>query len=144
MQIIQTDDHVAFLFEQSTMFAVVPTDGREHRNWAPTWFGDSIGWWEDDERVIEAVNFNGWAKLDTGGHPFSSDATLTMRFRRPDRDHIEFDWVLDDPTTYTRPISNQRIFVLTPDVEVMEYACMEGNMDALLTGVITPWKPPQQ
>jgi hypothetical protein len=29
--------------------------------------------------------------------------------------------VLDDPKTYTRPISNDRVFVLTPNVEIMEY-----------------------
>jgi len=25
---------------------------------------------------------------------------------------------------------------------VMEYSCMEGNIDNLLEGVITPWHPP--
>jgi len=142
MQILQNNDYISFLFEQSTMFAVVPTDDRPHRGWSPTWFGDSVGRWDGDTLIIEAVNFNGWAKLDTRGHPFSPDATLTMMFRRPDMGHIEFDWILDDPTTYTRPISNERVFVLTPEIEVMEYSCMEGNMDSLLTGVITPWKPP--
>jgi hypothetical protein len=143
MQIIQNDEHIAFLFEQSTMFAVVPTDGRPHRNgYPPTWFGDSVGKWDGDTLVIEAVNFNGWAKLDTIGHPFSKDAKLTMTFKRPDLGHILFTWVLDDPKTYTRPIKNERVFVLTPDVEVMEYSCMEGNIDNLLTGVITPWHPP--
>jgi len=144
MQIIQNDEHIAFLFEQSTMFAVVPTDGRPHREgYPPTWFGDSVGRWEGDTLIIEAVNFNGYAKLDTSGHPFSADAKLTMTFKRPDLGHIEFTWVLDDPKTYTRPIRNERVFVLTPDIEVMEYACMEGNMDNLLNGVITPWRPPQ-
>lgn len=142
MQILQNNDHIAFLFEQSTMFALVPTDGREHRGWGPTWFGDSVGRWDGDTLVIEAVNFNGWAKLDTSGHPFSPDATLTMMFRRLDMGHVEFDWILDDPTTYTSPISNQRVFVLTPDIEVMEYACMEGNLDLLIEGVISPWRPP--
>src|SRR5262249_20099958 len=45
----------------------------------------------------------------------------------------------DDPKTYTRPISNDRVFVLTPNVEVMEYSCMEGNIQALLEGVLTAW-----
>ena len=56
--------------------------------------------------------------------------------------HIQFRWVLDDPKTYTRPISNDRVFVLTPDVEVMEYACLEGNLKSLIDGVITPWIGP--
>jgi len=77
------------------------------------------------------------------GHPFSNQAKLTMTFKRPDRGHILFDWVLDDPKTYTRPIKNERVFVLTPDVEVMEYSCMEGNIDNLLEGVVTPWHAPK-
>ena len=144
MQIVQNDEHIAFLFEQSTMFAVVPTDGRPHREgYPPTWFGDTVGKWDGDTLILEAVNFNGWAKLDTSGHPFSKDAKLTMTFKRPDLGHIQFTWVLDDPKTYTRPIKNERVFVLTPDVEVMEYSCMEGNIDNLLTGVVTPWRPPE-
>ena len=69
----------------------------------------------------------------------SDQAKLTMTFRRPDMGHIQFKWVLDDPKTYTRPIGNERVFVLTPDVEVMEYSCMEGNLSALIEGSITPW-----
>jgi hypothetical protein len=105
----------------------------------PSWFGDSRGHWEGDALVIESVNFNGFAKLGTIGHPMSENAKLTMTFKRPDMGHIEFKWVLDDPKTYTRPITNERVFVLTPNVEVMEYACMEGNITALLDGGIVPW-----
>ena len=144
MQIVQNDEHIAFLFEQSTMFAVVPTDGRPHREgYPPSWFGDSVGKWNGDTLIIEAVNMNGWAKLDTNGHPFSNQAKLTMTFKRPDLGHIQFTWVLEDPKTYTRPIKNERVFVLTPDVEVMEYSCMEGNLENLLERVITPWHPPE-
>ena len=144
MQILQNNEYVSFLFEQSTMFQVVNTEGLPHRkDWPPTWFGDSRGRWEGDALVIEAVNFNGYAKLGTIGHPMSDQAKLTMTFTRPDYGHIQFRWVLDDPKTYTRPISNDRVFVLTPTVEIMEYACMEGNLTSLLERSITPWTGPQ-
>jgi hypothetical protein len=140
MQILQNNENIAFLFEQSTMFQVVNTEGLPHRkDWPPTWFGDSRGHWDGDALVIEAVNFNGWTKLGTIGHPMSDQAKLTMTFRRPDMGHMQFTWVLDDPKTYTRPIGNERVFVLTPDVELMEYSCMEGNLQALIDGAITPW-----
>ena len=140
MQILQNNENIAFLFEQSTMFQVVNTEGLPHRkDWPPTWFGDSRGRWDGDALVIKAVNFNGWTKLGTIGHPMSDQARLTMTFRRPDMGHMQFTWVLDDPKTYTRPISNDRVFVLTPDVELMEYSCMEGNLNALIEGSITPW-----
>jgi hypothetical protein len=144
MQIVQNNEHIAFLFEQSTMFQVVNTEGLPHRkDWPPTWFGDSRGRWDGDALVIDALNFNGWAKLGTIGHPMSDHAKLTMTFRRPDFGHIHFTWVLDDPKTYTRPISNERVFVLTPSVELMEYSCMEGNLTSLLERSITPWTGPQ-
>jgi len=144
MQIVQNNEYITFLFEQSTMFQAVNTEGLPHRkDWPPTWFGDSRGHWEGDTLVIEAVNFNGWAKLGTIGHPMSNRSKLTMYFKRPDMGHIEFKWVLDDPKTYTRPISNERVFVLTPDVELMEYGCMEGNLQSLLDGIISPWTGPK-
>jgi hypothetical protein len=144
MQILQNNEYISFLFEQSTMFQVVNTEGVPHRKDYPqTWFGDSRGHWEGDALVIEAVNFNGYAKLGTIGHPMSDQAKLTMTFKRPDMGHIQFKWVLDDPKTYTRPISNDRVFVLTQDVEVMEYSCMEGNIQALLEGVLAPWTGPK-
>jgi hypothetical protein len=62
-----------------------------------------------------------------------------MTFKRSDMGHMQFKWVLDDPKTYTRPIGNERVFVLTPDIELMEYSCMEGNLQALIDGAITPW-----
>jgi hypothetical protein len=145
MQITQNNEYITFLFEQSTMFQVVNTEGLPHRkDWPPTWFGDSRGKWDGDTLIIEAVNLNGWTKLDTLGHPMSNQSKLTMTFRRPDFGHIEFKWVLDDPKTYTRPITNERVFALTPNVEIMEYSCMEGNMLSLLQGGIQPWTGPKE
>ena len=140
MQILQNNEYIAFLFEQSTMFQVVNTEAMPHRkDWPPTWFGDSRGRWDGDTLVIESINMNGWTKLGTIGHPMSDQGKLTMTFKRPDMGHIQFKWVLEDPKTYTRPVSNERVFVLTPNVEIMEYSCMEGNLTSLLTGAITPW-----
>jgi hypothetical protein len=145
MQIVQNNENITFLFEQSTMFQVVNTEGLPHRSgWPPTWFGDSRGRWDGDTLIIEVVNMNGWTKLDTLGHPMSDRSKLTMTFKRPDYGRIEFKWVLDDPRTYTRPISNERVFVLTPNVEVMEYSCMEGNLTSLLEGAVTPWTGPKE
>jgi len=144
MQIVQNNEYITFLFEQSTMFQAVNTEGLPHRKgWPPTWFGDSRGHWEGDALVIDVVNFNGYAKLGTIGHPMSDEAHLIMTFTRPDMGHIGFKWILEDPKTYTRPISNERVFVLTPNVEIMEYACVEGTLSSLLDGSIAPWVGPK-
>ena len=140
MQLLHNNEYLAFLFEQSTMFQLVNTEGLPHRkDWPATWFGDSRGTWEGDKLVIDVVNMNGYAKLGTIGHPMSEQAHLVMTFERPDFGRLLFNWTLTDPKTYTRPIKNERVFIYSPEVELMEYACMENNMVALLEGAITPW-----
>jgi len=140
MAIVQNNEYITFLFEQSTMFQMVNTEGMPHRKDAPpTWFGDSRGHWEGDTLVIDVVDLNGYTKLGTIGHPMSDQSHLIMTFKRPDMGHLEFKWVLEDPKTYTRPISNERVFTYNPTLELMEYGCMEGNLQSLLDGAITPW-----
>src|SRR5262245_19393270 len=143
MQILQNNEYISFLFEQSTMFQLVNTEGLPHRSdWAPTWFGDSRGHWEGDTLVIDVVNMNGYAKLGTQGHPMSEQAHLIMRFTSPTMGKMTFDWVLEDPKTYTRAIKNERVFALSPEVELMEYGCIETNMTTLLERAVTPWVAP--
>jgi hypothetical protein len=127
MQIMQSDTYFTFLFEQNSWFTVVPIDGRDHRKGIATWFGDSVGHWEGDTLVIDTVNFNGRTRLDTIGHPHSNQLHLVQRFSRPDRGHISYEVIVDDPKTFTRPFKNARTFTLRPDWEMMEYSCEENN-----------------
>ena len=127
MQIMQTDKYFAFLFEQNSWFSVIPIDGRAHRQGIPTWFGDSVGHWEGDTLVIDTINFNGRTRLDTIGHPHSDQMHLVQRFSRPDLGHISYEMIVEDPKTYTKPVTNTRTFTLRPDWEIMEYSCEENN-----------------
>ena len=127
MQIVQTDKYFTFLFEQNSWFVVVPIDGRPHRQGIPTWFGDSVGRWEGDTLVIDTVNFNGRTRLDTIGHPHSDQLHVVQRFSRPDLGHIAYQMIVEDPKTFTTPVTNSRTFTLRPDWEMMEYSCEENN-----------------
>ena len=127
MQIVQTEKYFAFLFEQNSWFVVVPIDGRPHRQGIPTWFGDSVGRWEGDTLVIDTVNFNGRTRLDTIGHPHSDQLHVVQRLSRPDLGHIAYQMIVEDPKTFTTPVTNSRTFTLRPDWEMMEYSCEENN-----------------
>jgi hypothetical protein len=127
VQFIQTDKYLAFLYEQNTWFKVVPIDGRPHPKKVPTWFGDSVGKWEDGTLVVDTTNFNGLTRLDTAGHPHSDQLHLTERFTRTDAGHIAYEMTVDDPKTYTRPWKNTRTFTLRTDWEILEYSCEENN-----------------
>ncbi len=140
MRIMQTDTHVAILFELGTWFHVIPLDGRDHAENDPTWFGHSVGRWEDDTLVVDTVGFNGYTRIDTAGHPHSDALHMIQTFERVDEGHIKYSMTIDDPKAYTRPWTNERTFTLS-SFELMEYVCQENNR-ALWEGRIKPWTPP--
>lgn len=145
VQILQTPQALAFLFEQNTWFHWVPTAGQKWpQDVPPTWNGISTGHWDGDTLVIETSGFNGYTKLDTAGHPHSRQLKLTNSFRRVDAKTIEHMVTVHDPKTYTRDWSNVRTWQLKPDTDVvLEYSCSENNLDNLINGTIKPWKPPE-
>jgi hypothetical protein len=144
IQVIQDNDNFVFLAEQNTWFHIVRTDGSSYdADLPPSWFGESIGHWEGDKLVVETRNINGYARVDTIGHPLSNQAKLTNTFRRIDYGHAEHTYTVDDPKTYTRPWTITETWTLKPDVKIMEYSCEEGNRD-LYNGHLKAWRPPEE
>jgi hypothetical protein len=141
MQIVQSANTVALLFEQNTWFHAVPTDGRVHpKEPEPTWFGHSVGRWDGDTLIVDTIGFNGYTRLDTVGHPHSDRLHLVQTFRLTDADHIAYSVAIDDPETFTRPWTNLRTFTRSKG-ELIEYSCEENNKD-LREGHIKAWTLP--
>ena len=61
------------------------------------------------------------------GPPNSEKLELTERFRRVDRDMIEYSATVDDPGAYTAPFTIRLMITSRPGYEVLEYSCHEGN-----------------
>ena len=85
VQIVQTPDALALLFEQNTWFHWVPTAGQKWpEDMPPSWNGVSVGRWNGDTLVVETTGFNGYTRLDTAGHPHSKDMVIINTFLRTD------------------------------------------------------------
>jgi len=145
VQLVQSPEALAMLFEQNTWFHWVPTAGQKWpQDMPPSWNGISTGHWDGDTLVIETTGFNGYTRLDTAGHPHSKQLTLINTLRRVDAKTIEHTVTVHDPKTYTRDWMNVRTWRLKPASDVvMEYSCEENNLGNLFNGVIKPWKPPE-
>jgi len=131
MEIVQTPKRVVFLFEGFSSYIIVPTDGRKHKqDLEPTWYGDSIGWYEGDTLVVDSIGFNTKTRLDTIGHGHSDQLHVIQRFTRTDPKTIAYEITVEDPKMYEKPFTNKRTFRLNPG-ELMEYSCMENNKDLL-------------
>lgn len=137
IQFMQTDTHFAYLYEQNTWFHVVNLDGEDHSPGVPTWFGNTRASWDGDTLVLTTDGFNGKTRLDTLGHPHSDQMVVTERLTRRDATTMDYEVTVNDPLYYTKPWSNQRVFTLQEDFELIEYSCEENNK-SLLEGRITP------
>jgi hypothetical protein len=93
----------------------------------PWWYGYSVGKWEGETLVVETNNLRGDGWLDVRGSPYTEQATITERFRRPTFGKLEIDITIEDPVAYTRPFTvrvNQQISV---DEELIEFICNENQ-----------------
>ncbi|MEX0903143.1 MAG: hypothetical protein WDZ76_10505 [Pseudohongiellaceae bacterium] len=126
VQIFQNRDHAVILTEMIHDARIVPLDDRplvdeDIRLWA----GDSRGHWDGDTLVVETRNFSplmaSFRSYGTG-----EDKVLTERFTRVSADTVNYEWTLEDPSTFTDKIS--AIVPMTKVAgQLYEYGCHEGN-----------------
>jgi hypothetical protein len=101
-KIIQNPGLTAILYENSTTYRQIFTDGRIlSKDANPAWMGYSVGHWEGDTFVVETSGFNDKTWLDFVGHPHTDALRLTERFHRRDIGHLDVQYTFDDPKAYT-------------------------------------------
>ena len=103
---------------------IIPLDGRTVPHVAPNvlqWLGDSRGRWEGDTLVVETDNLSGAAMFQGSGE----GRHVVERFRRVDKDTLEYEFTVSDPATWTRSWTARWPWKTTE--ALYEYACHEGN-----------------
>ena len=125
-QIFQTPGYVAILDENIHDVRGIPLDGRPHlRRGLRQWNGNSIGHWENSTLVVETTNYSPHTAFRFPVAPETLRAV--ERFTRVAPDQLDYQFTIDDPSTYTRPWTAVLPMVGVPDYVIFEYACHEGN-----------------
>jgi hypothetical protein len=130
-QIYQLPGRVLFLYEGGAhVFRTVYTDGRPHqKDPNPSFLGDSIGRWEGDTFVVDAVGFNDEFWLDQDGHPHTESLHVIERYTRTDEMTLHYEVTIDDPKAYTGPWTSSYTIPWSAGTELLEYICQENNKD---------------
>ena len=140
-QFVQTDDYVMILVEMVHDARIIPIyDSREDAvaNRRPLalqqWFGDSVGWYENNELVVETININP-IQLSQSTVPITKEGLITERFSRYSENEIFYSFTVEDNNIYHQPWTAELSFYQTND-GLYEYACHEGNyaMPGILGG----------
>ena len=112
-------------------------DGRGHPDGViPTWWGHSIGAWEDDTLVIDTVGYNDKFWFDSRGTPHTEQLHTIERWTRVNYGTMVNDFTLDDPGAFSRPVQMQfTARALPPGHELMEFICTENNQFGTAAGI---------
>ena len=124
IEILPAGQLIMILFEDVThgfMRKIYLNRTHEQRSMTPSdieipvtklrWFGDSIGHWEKDTLVIDAVDFNDRTWLNDAGAPHS-DALHTVERIRVLRNGqlLEYKMTAEDPQALAKPYTYTRYF----------------------------------
>jgi len=126
--ILQTPGYVVLFVEMIHDARIIPVDGRPHLGQhIRQWLGDSRGRWVGNTLVVETTNFTD--KVDYRGLTVfgtGKNVRLVERFTRVDADTIDYQFTVDDSTTWTSPWTAS--FPMTKSQsQLFEYGCHEGN-----------------
>ena len=117
-------------------------DGRPHpEELIPTWWGHSIGRWEDDALVIDTIGYNDKFWFDSRGTPHTEQLHTIERWTRINYGTMTHDFTLDDPGAFSRPVQMQFVArAVPPGHELMEYICAENNQFGIAAGIENVYK----
>ena len=130
IKFVQTPGLMLMLYEGDTYFRQIYMDGRKHPvDPQPSWLGYSVGKWEGDWLVVDVIGLNEKGSLDAMGHFHSGAMHVTERFHRRDFGHMENQITIDDPKTFSKPVTIKVNLRLLPDTDLIESFCTEGESD---------------
>src|SRR4051812_6930012 len=128
-QIIETPKQIVIIYEYPNAIRWIPTDGRGHEaDPDPAWMGSSVGRWEGDTLVVDAIGFND--KTEVHGFMHTEDLHVVERFRKLPDGNLQYEVTVDDPNVWQTPWKiAARTFQRRPELEnVAEFVC-ESTVD---------------
>jgi hypothetical protein len=133
-QILQTDGYIVMIYEAFHAYRILPLDGRPH---LPAnvrlWEGDGRARWDGDTLVIDTTNQTGKQWFDMAGNFSTPSLHVVEKFTPVDSNTLNWEATMEDPAVYTRPwtISARITKNNTPNYQILEFACHEGEQDLI-------------
>jgi hypothetical protein len=129
MQIVQTPQNVVMLFEVFHVFRVIPIGAKHPEDLESSFMGDSVGHWEGDTLVVDAIGFNDKTWLAGTGTFHSDKLHVVEKFTRMDENTIVYEVTMEDPAVLTKPWTQRSTIMLRSGTRLREYECVENNTD---------------
>jgi hypothetical protein len=131
-QIVQSPRGILFVYEYASANRLVNM-GKPDEPVSDTWMGTNNGHWEGDTLVVDVTGFNGLAWFDRAGDFASDKLHVIERFTRTDRDHLQYEAIIEDPSVFSRPwkISMPLYRRVERNAQLLEFKCFEFSEELL-------------
>jgi hypothetical protein len=135
---LQQPDQVVMIWEEDAMWRHVYLTDKHTPNLKPTWFGESIGHYENgDTLVIDTIGLSTRTRVDSYQTPHSEQLHVVERYRLVDNgEAIDAVARVEDPGAFTTPWTALQRFRRNTDAPLAEEICAENNVDAFNHGIM--------
>ena len=125
---VQTPKEVVILLEQDHQVRHVYLDAAHSKNPKPSWYGESIGHYENgDTLAVDTIGLNTKSFVDGYRTPHTEKLHVIERFHLTgDAKNLEIAMTIEDPDTYDQPWQATRRYGRTQGT-LQEEACAENN-----------------
>ena len=128
-QIVQTPKLVVIIYEYPNAVRWIPVDGRKQEvDPDPAWMGTSVGRFDGDTLVVDAIGFND--KTEVHGFMHTDALHVVERFKLLQDGNLQYDVTVEDPNVWQTPwVIPPRTFQRRSELEnVAEFVC-ESTVD---------------
>ena len=136
VRIIQAPGYVVLSFEERYAYHIIPLDGRPHlSDKFEQYLADARGHFEGDTLVVEYTGIKSFGTVipsyGSTIYPAADMSTVkvTERYTRVEGGDIDYQYTVEDPSTYTRAYTVQFDLFQHDDYQISPVPCREGIDD---------------
>jgi hypothetical protein len=138
LYILQSPTEVTMLFSGNAEVRHIRLNASHSANPKPSWYGESVGHYQDDTLVVDTIGLNNRTFLDNYRTPHTDKLHVTERWHMiEDGKKLEILLTIDDPDTFNQPFQELRQYDRVRRAWV-EDVCSENNIDPFGNGYDTP------
>lgn len=127
MQIRRDGEHLLVRYEEWSLLRPIYMDGRPHpEHRTPSLLGHSVGRVEDGVLIVETARVTPDLISDQSRAGHSGALTAVERYTvRDNPRRLELTMTLTDPAMFTKPLVVTKIWLHTPDIELVQDTCAQ-------------------
>ncbi len=125
---VQTAKEVVIIQSYDSQWRHVFLNVPHSSNAKPSWYGESVGHYDDDTLVVDTIGLSTKTFVDPYRTPHSEKLHVVERFKLADAGKtLEVVMTVDDPETYNQPWQAMLRYRQAPG-PIMEAVCAENNL----------------